>query len=221
MERGVPVTMTAGGVETEAGQRPFARLPVTLAPDRSLLTYYMLGSLLLGPFFIFAMIPAYFRYHTLRYDIDEQGITMRWGILFRREVSLTFARIQDIQLSSNLVERWLGLAKIQLQTASGSSSAEMTIEGVREVDALRDFLYARTRGAGAGPGAPATAQVPLIRNAAPDMHELTEVLNEVAAELRALRLERSAAQREAGLDRTGASRHGLDPTGAAEEVDGD
>jgi putative membrane protein len=46
---------------------------------------------------------------------------MRWGILFRREISLTYARIQDIQLSSNLVERWLGLAKIQLQTASGSS----------------------------------------------------------------------------------------------------
>jgi hypothetical protein len=26
----------------------------------------------------------------------------------------------------------------------------MTIEGVREVDALRDFLYARTRGVSAG-----------------------------------------------------------------------
>ena len=202
MERGMPVTMTAGGAETEAAQRelPFSRLPVTLAPDRSLLTYYMLGSLLFGPLFIFAMIPAYFRYHTLRYDIDEQGITMRWGILFRREVSLTYARIQDIQLSSNLVERWLGLAKIQLQTASGSSSAEMTIEGVRDVDALRDFLYARTRGAGAGSGAQAAAQVPMIRNASPDMQELTDVLNAVAAELRALRLERTAAARPAADD---------------------
>lgn len=206
MERGMPVTMTAGGVGSGAAQRelPFARLPVTLAPDRSLLTYYLLGSLLLGPFFIFAMIPAYFRYHTLRYDIDEQGITMRWGILFRREVSLTYARIQDIQLSSNLVERWLGLAKIQLQTASGSSSAEMTIEGVREVDALRDFLYARTRGAGAGaPAGAATSQMSLIRNSSTDMHELTEVLNAVAAELRALRLERTAAARDADLGRTG------------------
>ncbi|HSK19461.1 MAG TPA: PH domain-containing protein [Longimicrobiales bacterium] len=196
----MPVTMKAGGVEAEAAQRelPFARLPVTLPPDRSLLTYYMLGSLLFGPFFIFAMIPAYFRYHTLRYDIDEQGITMRWGILFRREVSLTYARIQDIQLSSNLVERWLGLAKIQLQTASGSSSAEMTIEGMREVDALRDFLYARTRGAGSG--APAASQVPSIRSASPDIQELTEVLNAVAAELRALRLERTATARGADDD---------------------
>lgn len=207
MERGMPVTMTAGGVGSGAAQRelPFARLPVTLAPDRSLLAYYLLGSLLLGPFFIFAMIPAYFRYHTLRYDIDEQGITMRWGILFRREVSLTYARIQDIQLSSNLVERWLGLAKIQLQTASGSSSAEMTIEGVREVDALRDFLYARTRGAGAGVPAGAGTRMPLMHNSSTDMHELTEVLNAVAAELRALRLERTAAAREPEPDRTGAA----------------
>lgn len=166
---------------------PFSALPATLEPHRSLLMYYVLASLLLGPFFVFALVPAYFRYRTLRYDIDEQGITMRWGILFRREVSLTYARIQDIQLSSNLVERWLGLAKIQLQTASGSSGAEMTIEGVREVDALRDFLYARTRGA--GPSTRTTPRTPVESDAERD--DLAEALNAVAAELRALRVERT------------------------------
>ena len=42
----------------------------------------------------------YFRYHTLRYTFDEEGIDMRVGILFRREVNLTYARIQDIHLRS-------------------------------------------------------------------------------------------------------------------------
>src|SRR5690606_357362 len=112
----------------------------------NLLTYYILTSFLLGPGFIFILVPRYFRYHTLRYDIDEEGIRMRWGILFRREVTLTYARIQDIHLASNVVERWLGLGRIQVQTASGSASAEMTIEGIREIEPLRDFLYARMRG---------------------------------------------------------------------------
>lgn len=71
---------------------------------------------------------------------------MRWGILFRREISLTYARIQDIHLTSNVVERWLGLARIQIQTASGSAGAEMTIEGLRDFEMIRDGLYSRMRG---------------------------------------------------------------------------
>jgi putative membrane protein len=123
------------------------RLPATLAPHANLLRYYLLSALMFGPGWFIAALPFYFRYRTLRYEIDAEGITMRWGILFRREVSLTYARIQDIQLTSNVVERWLGLARIQLQTASGSASAEMTIEGLRDADAMRDFLYSRMRGA--------------------------------------------------------------------------
>lgn len=173
--------------QSGGGMHPFEALPMTLMPHRSLLTYYLLGSLLAGPFFIFLMVYGYFRYRTLRYDIDEQGITMRWGILFRREISLTYARIQDIQLTSNLVERWLGLARIQIQTASGSSAAEMTIEGVRDVDALRDFLYSRTRGVSAARQDAGTAQKSIVPSV--DSEELTDVLNAVAAELRALRLD--------------------------------
>ena len=71
---------------------------------------------------------------------------MRVGILFRREVNLTYARIQDIHLRSNLIQRWLGLAVVQIQTASGSAGAELVIEGFKEFEAIRDFLYSRMRG---------------------------------------------------------------------------
>jgi membrane protein YdbS with pleckstrin-like domain len=162
-----------------------------LAPDPNLLVYYALGSLLLGPFFWALLIPYFFRYRTLRYRFDDEGVSMRWGILFRREITLNYARIQDIHLTSNFVERWLGLARIQIQTASGNAGAEMTIEGLTEFEAVRDFLYSRMRGARqtARPadadsgGPPAGAQVA----AAPG--ELAETLRSVAAELRALREE--------------------------------
>lgn len=72
---------------------------------------------------------------------------MRWGVLFRREVYLTYRRIQDIHLTRNVLQRWMGLAKISLQTASGSKHAEMAIEGVLEADELRDYLYSQMRGA--------------------------------------------------------------------------
>jgi membrane protein YdbS with pleckstrin-like domain len=162
---------------------PFPALPVVLRPDQRLLTYYVLGSLLLGPAFFVALVPLYFRYHTLRYEVDDEGITARWGLLFRREVLLSYARIQDIHLTSNLVERWLGLAKVQVQTASGSAGAELTVEGMPQFEAIRDFLYTRMRGA-RGPAA--TPGGPAPDGAGPD--ELTAALRDVAAEVRALRL---------------------------------
>jgi len=164
---------------------PFPSLPVTRTPDRNLLYYYALCCLLLGPAFIIGLIPAYFRYHTMRYEVDQEGITMRWGVLFRREISLTYTRIQDIHLSSNLVERWLGLAKVQIQTASGSAKAEMTIEGLPDAAAIRDFLYLRMRGArDLGPGRQGHAVIPAPPEASA---ELVTVFREIAADVRAIR----------------------------------
>lgn len=163
-------------MQDDARERVFA----ITTPDRSLLNYYLISSLVLGPLFFIPLIPLYFRYHTMRFRFDEEGITMRWGILFRREISLTYARIQDIHLSSNLVERWLGLAKVQIQTASGSSSAEMTIEGVKEFELVRDYLYSRMRGIRSrGAGAVAAG------DARPS--DLVGVLREIADESRRLR----------------------------------
>ncbi len=115
-------------------------------PHANLLKYYLITSLMTGPGF-FIMFPLmYFRYHTLHYQFDDEGITMRWGILFRREIHLTYARIQDIHLTSGLLQRWLKIASIQIQTASGSSAAEMVIEGLMEYEGVRDFLYTKMRG---------------------------------------------------------------------------
>ena len=49
-------------------------------------------------------------------------------------------------MTSGLIQRWLGLADVKIQTASGSSGAEMTLEGLLEFEAIRDFLYTRMRG---------------------------------------------------------------------------
>lgn len=115
-------------------------------PHPRLFTHYMIQCLLLPPFSFLALPVLFFRYHTMKYRFDEEGISMSWGILFRRQVNLTYARIQDIHLTSGIVQRWLGLADIHIQTASGSATAEMKIEGLLEYEMLRDFLYTRMRG---------------------------------------------------------------------------
>jgi putative membrane protein len=162
-------------------------------PDRKLMVYYFLTCLVTGPLFPILIVPAYFRYHTMRYRFDQEGVSMRWGILFRREIILNYARIQDIHLSSNLIERWLGLARLQIQTASGSAAAEMTLEGILEYERLRDFLYSKMRGLKDvhRPGISGAAGVVSGLSAAavtPDTtQELTTTLREVAGELRRIR----------------------------------
>jgi uncharacterized protein len=180
-------------------------------PDPALMKHYLLRSFLAGPLFLLPLAYFWFRFRTLRYRFDEEGVSMSWGALFRREIHLTYARIQDIHLASHLVERWLGLARIEIQTASGSAKAEMTLEGILESEAVRDFLYSRMRGMRDLPatGGPATRPVVGVPtgsadiSAAPgpaqsggrhDEAELAAVLREVAGELRAIRSELGGAK---------------------------
>jgi len=163
------------------GVMPGAPIPREIArlerPREQLLTWYFLKALATMIAFPVAMLLFYFRYHTMRYKFDEDGIHMSWGILMRHEIMLNYSRIQDIQLHSNVIERWLGLTRIEVQTAAGASDSEMTLEGMPDPEAMRDFLYSRMRGAHTA--APAAA------NAGPET--LESIFLEIASELRSIR----------------------------------
>ncbi len=164
-------------------------------PDPVLLTYYFITSLFMGPFFFIPLIPLFFKYHTLKYSFDESGISMSWGILFRREIYLTYRRIQDIHLSRNIIQRWLGLATVAIQTASGSARPEMSIEGIMAADKLRDHLYSRMRGAASSPddGAPEAVRAgtePVFQGV--DEKQVLSLLVEIRDHLKKLAADKSA-----------------------------
>jgi putative membrane protein len=196
-----------------------ARIMDIERPHPRLLWLYMIRAVLTGPGVVIMAPLLFFRYETMRFRFDAEGIHMRWGILFRRQINLTYARIQDIHLTSGLIQRWFGLADVKIQTASGSADAEMTLEGLMEFEAVRDFLYARMRGyrdaprhvAGVVPvssasATPQSGAVPV--SSAPDPGEDgAALLREAVEELRAIR--RALEQRAHGPAEAG--RHTLDP----------
>jgi putative membrane protein len=80
---------------------------------------------------------------------------------------------------------------VQIQTASGQSGAELTVEGFADYEAVRDELYVRMRGARGVTGTralPAGSGVAALAPAA-GTDDVVMALNEAAAELRALREE--------------------------------
>ena len=132
--------------------------------------------------------------------IDRRPASARrsYGILFRRETYLTYARIQDIHLTRNLFERWLGIGTVEIQTASGSGSAEISVPGTDQFEPIRDYLYARMRGArehseptlaGADPAA---AAHPALAHVATESDGVSAALRDGASALR----EAAAAIRE-------------------------
>lgn len=150
-------------------------------PHANLLKVYLLQSLAALFAFPFVAVPLYFKYHTLKYEFTEEGISASWGILFRREIYITYRRIQDIHVSRNLFERWLGIGKVELQTASGSATAELSLEGMEHHERVRDFLYGKMRG------------VKAEEDAGEGEHDVSQLLTEIRDELR-----RATAALEAG-----------------------
>ena len=94
-------------------------------PNAKLVILYLIHSLAALFMFPFVFAPLYCKYISLRYHFEKEGVGASWGIFFKKQVFLTYARIQDIHLSRGLVERWLNLGTVEIQTASGNASAEL------------------------------------------------------------------------------------------------
>jgi len=193
--QGFPSSRIPGRIPAMHAAPPPAAIREIERPAPRLLSYYLLNSLLAGPAFPLVFIPLYCKFHTLRYRFDDEGISLRWGILFRREIVLNYARIQDIHLSSNPVERWLRLAKIEIQTASGSARAEMVIEGIMEFEPVRDFLYSRMRGTQDATRTVSASCSPDGALPAGEQAQLVKTLEAVAEQLRAVRFAFERKQR--------------------------
>jgi putative membrane protein len=156
-------------------------------PDERLMKYYVIVSLLSLFAFPITLVALWIRYRTLRYRFDTEGVWRAQGILWRREVNVAYRRIQDIHLTSGLLQRWMGLATVSIQTAAGSANPELTIDGVLEAEALRDFLYTMMRGVrdhAHGGAAPPQASAALGAGGAPD--DALVLLTEIRDGLRRL-----------------------------------
>jgi uncharacterized protein len=170
-------------------------------PHERLMTYYVIVAVLTFVAFPVTLIALYIKFRTLEYRFDDEGVWRRQGLLWRREVNVAYRRIQDIHLTSGLIQRWLGLATVSIQTAAGSATPEITIEGVLEAEALRNYLYTKMRGVrdsarGAEPNMEEpNVEQPTFRSAeAPD--ETLALLTDIRNSLR--RLEDRLGQKQHG-----------------------
>lgn len=83
-------------------------------------------------------------YRALRFDVDDHGITIQRGIVWRSHIVLPRIRVQHSDVSQGPLQRRFGVATLKLYTA-GSRYTKIELPGLTHDDAiaLRDALIAR------------------------------------------------------------------------------
>ena len=102
---------------------------------------------LIGLLFAWLWPPTY--YEHLRYAVDETGIVIQRGVLWRSHIALPRVRIQHTDVSQGPLQRHYGLGTLRLYTA-GSRHTMIELPGLAHQDAidLRDSLLAESSASG-------------------------------------------------------------------------
>ncbi len=89
------------------------------------------------------------RYRHIRYRLDDRGVTIRRGVVWRTVTSVPTSRVQHTDVSRGPVERYFDLATLVIYTA-GTRDASVALSGLghREAVALRDRLIEAGGGRG-------------------------------------------------------------------------
>lgn len=93
-----------------------------------------------------ALLFSIVRYLTLRYRFQERELVLRSGILTRKERHVPFERIQNIDLEQNVFHRLFGVAKVRIETASGSDAeAQLNVLSLDHVAEIRRRVFGDPR----------------------------------------------------------------------------
>ena len=102
------------------------RLAITLVFLGSVGTGIGLGRTLLvagvGGAIALALAYEFAYYQRYRYTFTDDTFDIRSGVLNRREREIPYGRIQNVDISRNVVQRLLGLSAIDIETAGGGST---------------------------------------------------------------------------------------------------
>jgi putative membrane protein len=87
-------------------------------------------------------------YRRFEYELTPATFDIRSGVFARRDREIPLRRIQNVDISQNVVQRLLGLAELRLETAGASGSeAHLQYVGEERADSLQREI-SRLRGAG-------------------------------------------------------------------------
>ncbi len=130
-------------------------------------------------------IPAAFR--ALEYYIDEEGVKMKGGVVWKKFVTVPYPKITNVDVTQGPMQRYYNIGTIHVQTAGAGGQqgqkAELKMNGIRELEKIRDIVVGKVKdstytlsNAGIGEG-----------KTQPDTIDKTSIFGDILKELKQIR----------------------------------
>lgn len=113
----------------------------------------------------FTLVTTRIDFELRHYLIGDRSLRVSQGALVRREVTLSYANVQNIEVLQGPLERLFGIKSVTVSTAGGSAvpgqhdSHQAVIAGITDADAVRELILGmvkQQRDAGLGEAQHAT-----------------------------------------------------------------
>lgn len=79
------------------------------------------------------------QYRYTRFQVTDQGTILTRGLLTRRRVETTYAKVTDVSTEQDIWGRWFGYGKITINTA-GSNEAAVVFNGIGRPDEVKALV---------------------------------------------------------------------------------
>lgn len=92
--------------------------------------------------FVITYIYERWYYEVYYYDLNDNFIVIRKGVVTPREISIPYERVQDVYVDQDILDRLFNMYDVHLSSATISSGMEAHIDGVEKpaADGLRELL---------------------------------------------------------------------------------
>ena len=140
----------------------FAVLLKSKAPSSEIIlaVVSLIGVCMLGTgHLIVSFIMLRLDYEMRWYKISDRSLRIREGVVFVREMTMTFANIQNISISQGPIQRFFEIADLKVETAGGGGAIQPdhsnqhpvfsmhigVFKGIDNHDEVRDMMLARLK----------------------------------------------------------------------------
>ena len=119
--KGLAIALSAGGQSSAAA----------VGPISSFVSYIVSGCFLIGLILLLVgFIVSWIEYRNFTFDFGEFDLHLSRGIIDRKETSIPYRQIQDVNIERDFDHQLMGLAKVVMTTAGHEESGE---KGMSEI----------------------------------------------------------------------------------------
>lgn len=82
-----------------------------------------------GFYLIILYLIAVIVYNHFVFSVEDEGLRIEYGIINKRHVTIPFRQIQNVNITRTLLDRILGIGKLEIESAGSSHAAKRDIVG--------------------------------------------------------------------------------------------